>query len=244
MMLAFFNCQCFGLFVSFEHLEYRLFNALPYLVLLHELIIFCVKLLSRTFYTLFMLYYELNHSLFFQNTTFSCTNLSLQALKSELEKASPSLGRSAVYVKDSRINDLPRYDTKCFHAYIFLLMLHGQLAKYMLWFERRHNVKKKQSCSYFDRFSPYLLHSLNFFSYFSQLFHFDCNFLQCGVSGCMLLCWQSNVHLFSPLYSVLVARMFFMCRYLTIQFVRFFWKRESNQKAKILRVCNTCTQTA
>uniref|UniRef100_K3XIT8 ubiquitinyl hydrolase 1 n=1 Tax=Setaria italica TaxID=4555 RepID=K3XIT8_SETIT len=26
-------------------------------------------------------------------------------------------------------------------------------------------------------------------------------------------------------------------RYLTVQFVRFFWKRESNQKAKILRVC-------
>lgn len=34
-----------------------------------------------------------------------------RALKSELEKASPSLGRSAVYVKDSRINDLPRYLT-------------------------------------------------------------------------------------------------------------------------------------
>ncbi|KAL3840827.1 hypothetical protein ACJIZ3_025418 [Penstemon smallii] len=32
-------------------------------------------------------------------------------LKSELEKASPSLGRSAIYVKDSRINDLPRYLT-------------------------------------------------------------------------------------------------------------------------------------
>ncbi|XP_073052789.1 ubiquitin carboxyl-terminal hydrolase 6 [Primulina eburnea] len=32
-------------------------------------------------------------------------------LKSELEKASPSLGRSAVYTKDSRINDLPRYLT-------------------------------------------------------------------------------------------------------------------------------------
>ncbi|KAF3626844.1 Ubiquitin carboxyl-terminal hydrolase 7 [Capsicum annuum] len=32
-------------------------------------------------------------------------------LKSELEKASPSLGRSAVYVKDSRINGLPRYLT-------------------------------------------------------------------------------------------------------------------------------------
>ncbi|KAL7191395.1 hypothetical protein ACSBR2_023465 [Camellia fascicularis] len=27
-----------------------------------------------------------------------------------------------------------------------------------------------------------------------------------------------------------------LLRYLTIQFVRFFWKRESNQKAKILRV--------
>lgn len=25
-------------------------------------------------------------------------------------------------------------------------------------------------------------------------------------------------------------------RYLTVQFVRFFWKRETNQKAKILRV--------
>lgn len=33
-----------------------------------------------------------------------------QGLKSELEKASPSLGRSAVYVKDSRINGLPRYE--------------------------------------------------------------------------------------------------------------------------------------
>lgn len=32
-------------------------------------------------------------------------------LKSELEKASPSLGRSAVYLKDSRINGLPRYLT-------------------------------------------------------------------------------------------------------------------------------------
>lgn len=33
------------------------------------------------------------------------------ALKSELEKASPSLGRSAVYLKESRINGLPRYLT-------------------------------------------------------------------------------------------------------------------------------------
>ncbi|WCJ39589.1 Ubiquitin carboxyl-terminal hydrolase 6 [Euphorbia peplus] len=32
-------------------------------------------------------------------------------LKSELEKASPSLGRSAIYVKESRINALPRYLT-------------------------------------------------------------------------------------------------------------------------------------
>lgn len=32
-------------------------------------------------------------------------------LKSELEKASPSLGRSAIYVKESRINGLPRYLT-------------------------------------------------------------------------------------------------------------------------------------
>ncbi|KAH6790132.1 ubiquitin-specific protease 6 [Perilla frutescens var. frutescens] len=32
-------------------------------------------------------------------------------LKSELEKSSPSLGRSAIYTKDSRINDLPRYLT-------------------------------------------------------------------------------------------------------------------------------------
>ncbi|XP_047961225.1 ubiquitin carboxyl-terminal hydrolase 6 [Salvia hispanica] len=34
-----------------------------------------------------------------------------RGLKSELEKSSPSLGRSAVYTKDSRINDLPRYLT-------------------------------------------------------------------------------------------------------------------------------------
>ncbi|KAK6125090.1 hypothetical protein DH2020_041154 [Rehmannia glutinosa] len=34
-----------------------------------------------------------------------------RGLKSELEKSSPSLGRSAVYAKDSRINDLPRYLT-------------------------------------------------------------------------------------------------------------------------------------
>lgn len=34
-----------------------------------------------------------------------------RGLKSELEKASPSLGRSAIYVKDSRINGLPRYLT-------------------------------------------------------------------------------------------------------------------------------------
>ncbi|KAG2722772.1 hypothetical protein I3760_02G141400 [Carya illinoinensis] len=32
-------------------------------------------------------------------------------LKSELEKASPSLGRSAIYLKESRINGLPRYLT-------------------------------------------------------------------------------------------------------------------------------------
>ncbi|KAL5728862.1 ubiquitinyl hydrolase 1 [Ranunculus cassubicifolius] len=32
-------------------------------------------------------------------------------LKSELEKVSPSLGRTAVYVKESRINDLPKYMT-------------------------------------------------------------------------------------------------------------------------------------
>ncbi|KAK9160035.1 hypothetical protein Syun_006376 [Stephania yunnanensis] len=32
------------------------------------------------------------------------------ALESELEKVSPSLGRSAVYLKESRINKLPRYD--------------------------------------------------------------------------------------------------------------------------------------
>ncbi|XP_008797866.1 ubiquitin carboxyl-terminal hydrolase 6 [Phoenix dactylifera] len=32
-------------------------------------------------------------------------------LKSELEKVSPSLGRSAIYSKESRINDLPRYLT-------------------------------------------------------------------------------------------------------------------------------------
>lgn len=32
-----------------------------------------------------------------------------RGLKSELEKSSPSLGRSASYSKDSRINDLPRY---------------------------------------------------------------------------------------------------------------------------------------
>ncbi|KAF8388854.1 hypothetical protein HHK36_025534 [Tetracentron sinense] len=32
-------------------------------------------------------------------------------LKSELEKVSPSLGRSAIYLKESRINDLPRYLT-------------------------------------------------------------------------------------------------------------------------------------
>ncbi|KAL0415135.1 UNVERIFIED_CONTAM: Ubiquitin carboxyl-terminal hydrolase 6 [Sesamum latifolium] len=31
----------------------------------------------------------------------------IQGLKSELEKSSPSLGRSAIYTKDSRINDLP-----------------------------------------------------------------------------------------------------------------------------------------
>ncbi|KAM3700232.1 hypothetical protein ACJW31_05G082900 [Castanea mollissima] len=31
------------------------------------------------------------------------------ALKSELEKASPSLGRNAIYLKESRINGLPRY---------------------------------------------------------------------------------------------------------------------------------------
>lgn len=32
-------------------------------------------------------------------------------LKSELEKVSPSLGRTAIYTKESRINDLPRYLT-------------------------------------------------------------------------------------------------------------------------------------
>ncbi|KAL9230576.1 hypothetical protein vseg_005911 [Gypsophila vaccaria] len=34
-----------------------------------------------------------------------------QALKSELEKNSPALGRSAIYIKESRINGLPRYLT-------------------------------------------------------------------------------------------------------------------------------------
>lgn len=33
----------------------------------------------------------------------------MQGLKSELEKASSALGRSAIYVKESRINGLPRY---------------------------------------------------------------------------------------------------------------------------------------
>ncbi|KAI7738415.1 hypothetical protein M8C21_021545, partial [Ambrosia artemisiifolia] len=36
---------------------------------------------------------------------------SKEGLKSELEKASPSLGRSAVYLKDSHINGLPKYLT-------------------------------------------------------------------------------------------------------------------------------------
>ncbi|KAE8734220.1 Ubiquitin carboxyl-terminal hydrolase 6 [Hibiscus syriacus] len=35
----------------------------------------------------------------------------VSALKSELEKASPALGRSAIYLKESRINGLPRYLT-------------------------------------------------------------------------------------------------------------------------------------
>ncbi|KAK9107337.1 hypothetical protein Syun_023348 [Stephania yunnanensis] len=34
----------------------------------------------------------------------------MQALKSELDKVSPSLGRSAVYLKEPQINKLPRYD--------------------------------------------------------------------------------------------------------------------------------------
>lgn len=80
-----------------------------------------------------------------------------QGLKSELEKASPSLGRSAVYIKESRINGLPRY------------LFNTTLMQFTL------------------------LH-----------------------------------HVFS--YKLPSSR------YLTIQFVRFFWKRESNQKAKILRV--------
>ncbi|GFP85980.1 ubiquitin carboxyl-terminal hydrolase 6 [Phtheirospermum japonicum] len=37
--------------------------------------------------------------------------LLLEGLKSELEKSSPSLGHSAIYAKDSRINGLPRYLT-------------------------------------------------------------------------------------------------------------------------------------
>lgn len=36
--------------------------------------------------------------------------LFIQAMKSELEKVSPSLGRSAVFSKESSISDLPRQE--------------------------------------------------------------------------------------------------------------------------------------
>ena len=48
-------------------------------------------------------------------------HLFVQALKSELEKASPSLGRSAVYLKESRINGLPRYNLLLLIIYEFFI---------------------------------------------------------------------------------------------------------------------------
>lgn len=45
----------------------------------------------------------------FRIVSYTCGNFEfMQGLKSELEKVSPSLGRSAVYLKESRINSLPR----------------------------------------------------------------------------------------------------------------------------------------
>lgn len=114
----------------------------------------------------------------------------VQGLKSELEKSSPSLGRSAVYTKDSRINDLPRY-------YILNNLL------YIFW-------------------SPAMLcKSLHIVTLNGYIFVivYDSTFLPESSAFCKLTnpCAVNN-------------------RYLTVQFVRFFWKRESNQKAKILRV--------
>lgn len=49
----------------------------------------------------------------------------IQGLKSELEKSSPSLGRTAIYVKDSRINALPRYQTTVIVKCTICLLLYG-----------------------------------------------------------------------------------------------------------------------
>lgn len=118
------------------------------------------------------------------------TDLYVQGLKSELEKSSPSLGRSAIYTKDSKINDLPRY-------YIFRSALHFVL-----------------HC-----------HGLHLsIGTFSHMF-----LLELYVYVCYLFIRKFLVCQLTNLYAV-------NNRYLTVQFVRFFWKRETNQKAKILRV--------
>jgi ubiquitin carboxyl-terminal hydrolase 14 len=41
----------------------------------------------------------------------------VQGLKTELEKASPTLGRTAIYTRESRINELPRHE----HIFTFCL---------------------------------------------------------------------------------------------------------------------------
>jgi hypothetical protein len=41
----------------------------------------------------------------------------VQGLKTELEKASPALGRTAIYTRESRINELPRHE----HIFTFCL---------------------------------------------------------------------------------------------------------------------------
>lgn len=54
-------------------------------------------------------------------------------------------------------------------------------------------------------------------------------------------CLGKNLNIFLIILSLILFRNYkyanSVFRYLTVQFVRFFWKRESNQKAKILRVC-------
>jgi hypothetical protein len=123
-----------------------------------------------------------------------------------LEKASPSLGRSAIYLKESRIDGLPRYN-------LLLLIINYYFPLFIAW--------KPPLCGLIGPNNgdlPILF--LNYADIRSKEI-----FVRCPVHS-----------LWVYLNSYSWCNFYFLSRYLTIQFVRFFWKRESNQKAKILRV--------